>query len=86
MYQATILSTRICYTTYYSVAFAYNCVANCAATPEKLFPAASFEYLYYGSMAIINILSLPVWGSDRLETSESDVFRRQILTSEDCPH
>ena len=40
---------------------------------------ASFEYFCYGSMSIINIL--PFQGGDRLWTPESDVYRRQILTS-----
>ena len=41
--------------------------------------SASFEYLCYGSTAISNILLFQC--GDRLYTSESDVCRRQILTS-----
>ena len=43
----------------------------------------SFEYLCYGSTAIINIVSLSV--HDRLYTSESDVYRCQVLTYKDDP-
>ena len=39
--------------------------------------SASFEYLYYVSSSIVNMFS-HCW--DRLETSESDVYRRQIPT------
>ena len=39
--------------------------------------SASFEYLYYGCTAIINIFNLTV--------SESDVYRRLILTTEVAP-
>ena len=45
--------------------------------------SASFEYLCYGSTAIINILLLQ--HGDRLYTSDSGVFRRQILTSKVDP-
>ena len=40
-----------------------------------------FEYICYGSMNIV-IISVCV---DRLQTSEFDVFRRQILTSKHGP-
>ena len=43
----------------------------------------SFEYLCYGPTAITNIL-LPQCGN-RLESSESDVYRRQILTTKLYP-
>ena len=43
--------------------------------------AASFEYLCYGSTAIIDIVIL----SDPLYTSESDVYRRYILTYKNGP-
>ena len=43
--------------------------------------SASFEYLCYGSTAIINIILFQC--GDRLWTSESDVYRRQNLTSKD---
>ena len=39
----------------------------------------SFEYLCYGSTAIRNILVLQ--RGDRLKSSESDVYRRQILST-----
>ena len=39
-----------------------------------------FEYLYYGSTSIIGILIFSEPGP-----SESDVYRRQILTSKDGP-
>ena len=42
----------------------------------------SFENLCYRSTVIINILILLARG-DRLYTSESDVYRRQILTYKD---
>ena len=45
--------------------------------------SGSFEYLCYGSMAIINIL-LFQW-EDRLYMSESDVYRRQLMTYKDVP-
>ena len=38
----------------------------------------SFEYLIYGATVIINIVLFQC--GDRLCTSESDVYRRQILT------
>ena len=44
---------------------------------------ALFEYLCYGSKAIINSFFSSV--RERLYTSESDVCRRQILTYEDAP-
>ena len=45
-----------------------------------------FEYISYGATAIINILIFIVRGAgDRLYTSESDVYRRQILTYKDDP-
>ena len=31
--------------TYYCVAFAQNCVANCTATPDKLFPVLRLDFL-----------------------------------------
>ena len=43
----------------------------------------SFEYLCYGSTATINIFTLTV--RDRLQASESDVYRRQILTTKVGP-
>ena len=43
-----------------------------------------FKYLCYGSTVIINV-SLYQSG-DRLLPSESDVFRRQILTAKDDPN
>ena len=45
--------------------------------------SASFEYLCYGFTAIINILFFQC--GDRFQKSESDVYRRQILTSESDP-
>ena len=45
--------------------------------------SASFKYLCYGSTAIVNILFLSGWG--RLYTSESNVYRRQILTYKGGP-
>ena len=44
---------------------------------------ASFDYLRYGSTAITNILLFQC--GDRLQASESDVCRRQILTPEVDP-
>ena len=41
----------------------------------------SFEYLCYGSMAIINIFTLTVWGY----TLVVSVYRRQILTTKVYP-
>ena len=41
--------------------------------------SASFEYLCYGSTAIRNILILLVLGSSVRVSSESDVYRRQIV-------
>ena len=41
--------------------------------------SASFEHLCYGSANIIHILILSVMGP----SSESDVYRRQILTYQD---
>ena len=41
--------------------------------------SASFEYLCYGSTAIINILHFQC--GDRLYTSVCDVYGRQIMTS-----
>ena len=46
---------------------------------SKLVPSASFEYLCYGSTHIVNILIHSVRGPDRLLTSESDIYSRQIL-------
>ena len=46
----------------------------------KLDLSASSKY-YYGSTAIKVILIL----SNRLQTSESDVYRCQIMTSKDSP-
>ena len=46
--------------------------------------SASFEYLCYGFTPIINILLFQC--GDRLWTSESNVYRRQILTSKVDPH
>ena len=43
----------------------------------------SFEYLWYKSTAIRNIFTLTV--RDRLQPSESDVNRRQILTTKVDP-
>ena len=43
----------------------------------------SFEYLCYGSTAIINIVTLSV--RDRLYTSESDVYRWQALMTKVDP-
>ena len=43
----------------------------------------SLEYLCYVSTTIIN--SLPFQCEDRLQTSESDVYRRQLLTSKVDP-
>ena len=43
----------------------------------------SFEYICYGSTVIRNILHRC---GDRLYRSESDVYRRQILTYKDGPH
>ena len=37
----------------------------------------AFDYLYHRSTAIVNCSTLSVW--DRLYTSESDVYRRQIM-------
>ena len=44
--------------------------------------SVSFEYLCYGSTAVKNIFILLVL-SDRFYTSESGVYRRQILTYKD---
>ena len=44
--------------------------------------STSFEYLCYGSTAIINTINLfQCW--DRFYKSESDIYRRQILTHKD---
>ena len=45
--------------------------------------SALFEYLCYGSAAIKHISLFQC--RDRFETSESDVYRRQILTSKVGP-
>ena len=47
----------------------------------------SFEYLCYGSMVIMNIFTLTVPGStsDVTRQLESDVYRRQILTTKVGP-
>ena len=50
---------------------------------SQLAVSASFEYLCYGSTAIKNILILSV--RNRLYTSESHVYKRQILTYKDGP-
>ena len=50
---------------------------------SQLALSAPFEYLCYVSIAIIIILFFQC--GDRLWTSESDVCRRQILTSKDGP-
>ena len=44
-----------------------------------------FEYLSYGYKTNGHILILSVWGPVRFHTSESDVYRRQILTYKDGP-
>ena len=44
----------------------------------------SFEYLCYGSTAIRNILLFQY--GDRLKSSQSDVYGRQILTTKVDPH
>ena len=48
----------------------------------------SFEYLYYGSTAIIHVLILSVRGPslDCLYSLESDFCRLQILTKKDSFH
>ena len=43
--------------------------------------SALFEYLCYGSTTIIKKIFLLLQCEDRLWSSESDVYRRQILTS-----
>ena len=43
--------------------------------------SASFAYLFYWSTAIRNMFTLTQRG-DRLKSLESDVYRRQILTTE----
>ena len=45
--------------------------------------SGSFEYLCYGSTAIINIFYSQC--VDQLQSSESDVHRRQILTAKVDP-
>ena len=48
----------------------------------------SFEYLCYGANAIINMFTLTVrggGGGGGLQSSESDVYRRQILTTKVDP-
>ena len=49
----------------------------------KLTLSDLFEYLCYRSKTTMRILILPV--RDRLYTSESEVYRRQILTYKDGP-
>ena len=39
----------------------------------------------YGSTAVVNILILSIQCGNRLYTSESDVYRRQILMYKDGP-
>ena len=48
--------------------------------------ALSFEYLCYGSTAIINSITCTLTVRYLFYTSESDVSRRQILTYKDGPH
>ena len=47
----------------------------------QLAPSASFEYLCY--MSTTSIKKILFQCGDRLYTSESDVYRRQILTYKD---
>ena len=46
--------------------------------------SASFEYLYFMGLRPFNSFLFSQCG-DRLYKSESDVYRRQILTSKDGP-